>query len=72
MSEMATDTYFLSLEGSLLDNPKDKSLLSEQGFGYANCSRPNDPSLSGLSLWKGSIPCQEYRISHKGSCNIPG
>src|SRR5271170_1261758 len=30
MSEMATDTYFPSLEGSLLDNLIDKSLLSEQ------------------------------------------
>src|SRR5271154_6453071 len=29
MSEMATDTYFPSLEGSLLDDPIDKSLLSE-------------------------------------------
>src|SRR5277367_3303460 len=28
--EMATDTYFPSLEGSLLDDPIDKSLLSEQ------------------------------------------
>src|SRR5277367_5869850 len=30
MREMATDTYFPFLEGSLLDNPIDKSLLSEQ------------------------------------------
>src|SRR5277367_1477371 len=30
MREMATDTYFSSLEGSLLDDPIDKSLLSEQ------------------------------------------
>src|SRR5271170_3138101 len=29
MREMATDTYFPSLEGSLLDDPIDKSLLSE-------------------------------------------
>ena len=30
MSEMATDTYMPSLEGSLLDNPLDKSSLTEQ------------------------------------------
>ena len=30
MSEMATDTYMASLEGSLLDNLIDKSLLLEQ------------------------------------------
>jgi hypothetical protein len=51
MSEMATETYMPSLEGSLLDNPINKTLLSQRTKN-ANKFRSNDFSLSGLSVWK--------------------
>jgi hypothetical protein len=43
MGEMATDSYMPTLEGSLLDNPLDKSLLTEQEAKYLAMRSEADP-----------------------------